>query len=170
MSYVLLLLCSKLLAHNCPPGVYVVPSLKSLQGYKYYVEFLTLTTVEIKINDHTTLRFEKYDDWIILTVMFSVLCSVFTVWHGIIFVRQGPFAGGAFRFEMVISDRFPQDIPLLKFVSKLFHPQVHTNGWVQEPYSLLSTAVQINKQLLEQKMEFISYSTSEGVWCTFDME
>ena len=62
-------------------------------------------------------------------VFYVAMCFiVFSVWHGIIFVRQGPFAGGAFRFEMVISDSFPQDAPLVKFVSKLFHPQVQSNG------------------------------------------
>ena len=63
----------------------------------------------------------------VLLYLFAVLWFL-AVWHGIIFIRQGPFAGGAFRFEMVISDSFPQDTPLVKFISKVFHPQVHTNG------------------------------------------
>ncbi|XP_065834173.1 protein crossbronx homolog [Oscarella lobularis] len=76
-----LLLELKLLRLNSPSGVFVIPSLKSLQ-----------------------------------------------VWHGVIFLFCGPLSGGVFRFEIVLPDGYPRDPPVMKFTSKIFHPQVHPNG------------------------------------------
>ncbi|XP_020621754.1 protein crossbronx homolog [Orbicella faveolata] len=51
------------------------------------------------------------------------------VWHGIIFVRVGPYRHGIFRFVVILEDDFPQSRPLLKFTTAVFHPQVHpANG------------------------------------------
>lgn len=51
------------------------------------------------------------------------------VWHGIIFVRVGPYRDGIFRFVVVLEDDFPESRPLLKFTTAVFHPQVHpANG------------------------------------------
>lgn len=72
----------KHLGRNPLGGVYVIPSLKSLQ-----------------------------------------------VWHGIIFVRAGPYRDGIFRFIIILQDDFPDSRPLLKLTTPLFHPQVHpVNG------------------------------------------
>lgn len=51
------------------------------------------------------------------------------VWHGIIFIRGGPYKDGIFRFVLFLQDDFPYSRPLLKFTSPVFHPQVHpTDG------------------------------------------
>ncbi|XP_065900456.1 protein crossbronx homolog isoform X2 [Dysidea avara] len=50
-------------------------------------------------------------------------------WHGVVFVRGGPFRKGIFKFIIYIPDKFPQTRPMLKFKSKLSHPLVHqANG------------------------------------------
>ncbi|XP_028390838.1 AKT-interacting protein-like [Dendronephthya gigantea] len=71
----------KYLCKNPPGGVYVIPSIKSLQ-----------------------------------------------VWHGIIFLRAGPFREGVFRFDILFQDNFPNAAPLIRFTSHVFHPQIHKNG------------------------------------------
>ncbi|KAK3751351.1 hypothetical protein QZH41_009302, partial [Actinostola sp. cb2023] len=50
------------------------------------------------------------------------------VWHGIIFLRAGPYRDGIFRFFVFLPDDFPDSRPLLKFTTQVFHPQVHQNG------------------------------------------
>ncbi|EDO48780.1 predicted protein [Nematostella vectensis] len=71
----------KAVYRNPQSGVYVIPSLKSLQ-----------------------------------------------VWHGIIFLRAGPYRDGIFRFFIFLQDDFPDSRPLVKFTSNVFHPQIHENG------------------------------------------
>lgn len=46
------------------------------------------------------------------------------VWHGIIFVRGGPYQNGIFRFVIFLQHESPGSQPVLKFTSPLFHPQV----------------------------------------------
>jgi ubiquitin-protein ligase len=74
----------KLLCLNCPSGVYVLPSSKSL-----------------------------YE------------------WHGVLFIHSGPFRESIFKFTLYIPDRFPQQRPMVRFQSKVYHPYIHTdNGTV----------------------------------------
>jgi ubiquitin-protein ligase len=79
-----LLIEYKLLCLNCPSGVYVLPSSKSL-----------------------------YE------------------WHGVLFIHSGPFREGIFKFTLYIPDRFPDQRPMVRFQSKVYHPYIHTdNGTV----------------------------------------
>ncbi|XP_065354062.1 AKT-interacting protein isoform X1 [Cloeon dipterum] len=51
------------------------------------------------------------------------------MWFGVIFVRQGPYVGGVFRFNIVIPENFPDGgCPKVEFQSKLFHPQISPEG------------------------------------------
>lgn len=50
------------------------------------------------------------------------------VWHGIIFLRAGPFKEGIFRFNILLPDNFPNSAPIVRFTSHVFHPQIHING------------------------------------------
>ena len=51
------------------------------------------------------------------------------VWHGILFVRGGPYQGGIFRFIIFLQDGSAGSRPLLIFTTPVFHPQVHpTSG------------------------------------------
>lgn len=71
----------KYVCKNPPSGVYVIPSIKSVQ-----------------------------------------------VWHGVIFLRAGPFNEGIFRFDILLPDNYPNTAPLVRFTSRIFHPQIHKNG------------------------------------------
>eukprot|EP01135_Chromosphaera_perkinsii_P007828 Nk52_evm20s1020 gene=Nk52_evmTU20s1020 len=58
-----------------------------------------------------------------------VLPSVdsFYTWHGVVFVRSGIYAEGAFRFTIDIPKSYPdmgEDIPLVYFSSSIFHPLI----------------------------------------------
>lgn len=47
------------------------------------------------------------------------------IWFGIIFVRQGHYEGGAFKFTLYIPDTFPDcDCPTVIFESPPFHPMI----------------------------------------------
>ncbi|KAL5020918.1 hypothetical protein ScPMuIL_000073 [Solemya velum] len=47
------------------------------------------------------------------------------VWHGVLFVRQGMYQGGVFRFMMTIPDNYPDGTcPKLVFDFPVFHPLV----------------------------------------------
>jgi ubiquitin-protein ligase len=39
-----------------------------------------------------------------------------------------PFAGGTFRLIMTFEESYPNRPPQVKFVSKMFHPNVYNNG------------------------------------------
>lgn len=88
------------------------------------------------------------------TVLFYLSFSVIPnlEWHGVIFVRSGPYQSGVFRFTIYIPDgwvivsvtimwchqpcvvgvvRFPHLQPMVRFHSRVSHPYVHvSNGWV----------------------------------------
>lgn len=46
------------------------------------------------------------------------------LWHGVIFVSQGPFNGGIFRFDIVFPPAYPSSIPQVFFPPTLLHPLV----------------------------------------------
>eukprot|EP00126_Sphaerothecum_destruens_P002152 Sdes_comp15594_c0_seq1m4579 len=50
------------------------------------------------------------------------------VWHGVIFVRQGLYRGGIFKFIIYMPDDFPDSCPFVKFTSNIFHPQFDDSG------------------------------------------
>eukprot|EP01134_Creolimax_fragrantissima_P000688 CFRG0688T1 len=46
------------------------------------------------------------------------------LWHGIVFPHEGPYKGGLFRFDIIIPEKYPHEIPTVQFRTFLFHPQV----------------------------------------------
>ena len=46
------------------------------------------------------------------------------VWHGVIFVQDGPFSGGIFRFDIVFPLSYPTATPQVFFPPTLLHPLV----------------------------------------------
>ncbi|XP_059473952.1 protein crossbronx homolog isoform X2 [Neocloeon triangulifer] len=51
------------------------------------------------------------------------------LWFGTMFVRQGPYVGGVFRFHIVIPENFPDGgFPKVEFQSRVFHPQISPEG------------------------------------------
>ena len=52
-------------------------------------------------------------------------------WHGVLFVRQGPFKAGIFKFVVDLPNNYPESAPVTQFTSKIFHPMVNpTTGVV----------------------------------------
>ncbi|XP_057325027.1 protein crossbronx homolog isoform X1 [Microplitis mediator] len=48
------------------------------------------------------------------------------LWFGVLFVRQGIYQGGVFRFTITLPDIFPDgDCPKVIFKTKVFHPLIH---------------------------------------------
>uniref|UniRef100_A0A7M5X9Y1 UBC core domain-containing protein n=1 Tax=Clytia hemisphaerica TaxID=252671 RepID=A0A7M5X9Y1_9CNID len=46
------------------------------------------------------------------------------VWFGVIFIRHGPYENGIFHFTVFFKDDFPESIPIIRFRSRVFHPQI----------------------------------------------
>ncbi|KEP62967.1 UNVERIFIED_CONTAM: ubiquitin conjugating enzyme E2, putative [Hammondia hammondi] len=50
-------------------------------------------------------------------------------WNAVIFGPEDtPWEGGTFQLEMIFSNEYPNRPPLVKFLSKLFHPNVYNDG------------------------------------------
>lgn len=50
-------------------------------------------------------------------------------WDAIIFGPDDtPFEGGTFKLTMEFTDKYPHDAPKVKFVTKLFHPNIYQDG------------------------------------------
>eukprot|EP00743_Colponemidia_sp_Colp-15_P004435 GILK01004782.1.p1 GENE.GILK01004782.1~~GILK01004782.1.p1 ORF type:complete len:296 (+),score=43.90 GILK01004782.1:85-972(+) len=47
------------------------------------------------------------------------------IWHGIIFIRQGFYRQGVFKFVISIPEEYPEARPTVTFFSHVFHPLVH---------------------------------------------
>lgn len=51
------------------------------------------------------------------------------MWHAIIFGPQDtPFEDGTFKLTMEFTEEYPNKPPTVKFVSKMFHPNVYADG------------------------------------------
>lgn len=48
---------------------------------------------------------------------------IFT-WQGVVFVQQGLYKGGVFKFQLKLPDDYPARGPELRFISEVFHPMV----------------------------------------------
>jgi len=46
------------------------------------------------------------------------------VWHGVCFVRNGPYTGGIFKFEIEFPGHYPINPPSAKFTTPVYHPLV----------------------------------------------
>lgn len=47
------------------------------------------------------------------------------VWYGVLFIRQGAYQEGIFRFQVIIPDNYPDgDVPQVLFEHSLFHPNI----------------------------------------------
>jgi len=50
------------------------------------------------------------------------------LWFGVLFIRQGPYQEGVFRFQVMIPDNYPDgDVPKVVFESHVFHPCIDPN-------------------------------------------
>jgi len=47
------------------------------------------------------------------------------IWWGVLFIRQGPYQGGVFRFQVQLPENYPDgDCPQVVFDSPVFHPHI----------------------------------------------
>ena len=50
-------------------------------------------------------------------------------WHGVIFGPEDtPWEGGTFKVTLQFSEEYPNKAPVVKFVSRMFHPNIYQNG------------------------------------------
>ena len=50
-------------------------------------------------------------------------------WHGAIFGPEDtPWEGGTFKVTLQFSEEYPNKAPVVKFVSRMFHPNIYQNG------------------------------------------
>ena len=47
------------------------------------------------------------------------------VWHGVIFIRQGEYKGGIFRFKIDLPYDYPMTSPSVFFHTYVYHPLIH---------------------------------------------
>ena len=47
-----------------------------------------------------------------------------SIWHGVVFVRDGYYKNGIFKFKIKIPNKYPNDEPQVIFFSKVFHPLI----------------------------------------------
>mmetsp|Transcript_16558 Transcript_16558/g.27363 ORF Transcript_16558/g.27363 Transcript_16558/m.27363 type:complete len:244 (-) Transcript_16558:426-1157(-) len=50
------------------------------------------------------------------------------VWYGVIFLRDGLYKGGTFKFVINIPEGYPDARPSVRFGTRIFHPQVSLAG------------------------------------------
>lgn len=63
------------------------------------------------------------------------------LWHGVLFVREGRYRGGVFRFIIAAHPLYPSDgaRPLVVFLDKPFHPLVDTRSGTLQVESRFTT-------------------------------
>eukprot|EP00164_Ancoracysta_twista_P002144 GFYU01002832.1.p1 GENE.GFYU01002832.1~~GFYU01002832.1.p1 ORF type:complete len:264 (+),score=34.81 GFYU01002832.1:181-972(+) len=49
-------------------------------------------------------------------------------WYGVIFIRQGLYRGGIFKFLLSIPEDYPNSRPSVQFFSKVYHPLIDHQG------------------------------------------
>ena len=80
------------------PGVYVIPSTNSPLCKQLYEQYIYSI-----INKSSNFQAYHYDN----------IMLIFSGWYGIIFVRQGIYQEGIFRFKIIIPENYPDgDCPV----------------------------------------------------------
>jgi ubiquitin-protein ligase len=46
------------------------------------------------------------------------------IWDGVIFIREGYYKEGIFKFEILIPQNYPSKPPEVNFITKVFHPLI----------------------------------------------
>lgn len=59
--------------------------------------------------------------------IFAKYCLII-VWYGVIFVHQGYYSSGAFKFRVAIPEAYPEYPPSVTFISDMFHPLIDSGG------------------------------------------
>lgn len=85
----------------------------------------TLLTAEVKATHLLETEYKQLTKAVHLNgvLVLPHLDSV-RVWDGVLFLREGIYAGGIFKFRMNFPQTYPSDLPSLVFQSDVFHPLV----------------------------------------------
>jgi ubiquitin-conjugating enzyme E2 A len=52
-------------------------------------------------------------------------------WHAVIFGPEDtPWEGGTFKLSLTFSEDYPNKAPVVKFESKMFHPNIYADGGI----------------------------------------
>ncbi|EGF82420.1 hypothetical protein BATDEDRAFT_22905 [Batrachochytrium dendrobatidis JAM81] len=51
------------------------------------------------------------------------------LWHGTIFLHRGHYKEGVFKFYIEIPDSYPEQIPIVRFITDMFHPLIDRDGY-----------------------------------------
>jgi ubiquitin-protein ligase len=46
-------------------------------------------------------------------------------WNGIIFIKEGNYKNGIFRFDLEMNSNYPCSVPVIRMITPLFHPRVN---------------------------------------------
>lgn len=53
------------------------------------------------------------------------------IWHAVIFGPEDtPFEEGTFKLALTFDENYPNKPPVVRFVSKMFHPNVYADGGI----------------------------------------
>eukprot|EP00043_Microstomoeca_roanoka_P004235 m.48402 g.48402 ORF g.48402 m.48402 type:complete len:184 (-) comp12395_c0_seq1:580-1131(-) len=62
-------------------------------------------------------------------IMGAPVESDIMTWHAVIFGPEGtPFEDGAFKLVLKFTEEYPNKAPIVKFASRLYHPNVYKDG------------------------------------------
>ena len=64
-------------------------------------------------------------------ILAAPLASNLLSWQAVIFGPDDtPFEGGTFRLTLKFDESYPNRAPIVKFVSKMFHPNIYADGGI----------------------------------------
>jgi ubiquitin-protein ligase len=67
-------------------------------------------------------------EYVNIKVSLFLTCEIKKVWYGVLFVHQGHYRSGAFKFRVAIPESYPEYPPAVTFMSDMFHPLVDVGG------------------------------------------
>lgn len=70
------------------------------------------------------LEFQRMLDCLPSGMYVSPSHTSILAWHGIVFVRTGPYRGGIFKFQLDLPEEYPEFPPSLHFITDVFHPMI----------------------------------------------
>jgi ubiquitin-protein ligase len=68
----------------------------------------------------------QFDNFRSMFHNYLVFC--FLVWHGVIFIKDGVYKNGIFKFVVTFALDYPKTFPKIIFNSKVFHPLISINS------------------------------------------
>ena len=96
-----------------------------------FLEFCKLYRHELILKE-----FEYIKDHLIDGIYVFPSLKSLQIWYGVVFVQTGLYAEGIFQFKVILNDDYPFSTPTIRFVSKVYHPQVAANGYLNVGHSV----------------------------------